>query len=185
MSGSGPILMTVPGATPAQLVVALGKDGNVYLLDQKNLGGITAPLSILHASLSEIINAAAAYTTQKGSYVVFKGPGVGCPAGNLTGVKITATSPPKVVPGYCADQHGYGSPMVTTIDGHSEAVVWAVGSENTNRLYGFDGDTGAVIFAGGGAGDAMTYVRRYVTPIAAKGKLYVAGDDRIYAFVTK
>src|SRR6266513_6032060 len=36
LGGSGPLLVDVPGATPSQVVVALGKDDNVYLLDRSN-----------------------------------------------------------------------------------------------------------------------------------------------------
>ena len=45
LGGSGPLLVEVPGATPSSLVVALGKDGNAYLLDRGNLGGIAAPVA--------------------------------------------------------------------------------------------------------------------------------------------
>ena len=45
LGGSGPILVDVPGATPSALVVALGKDGNAYLLNRNNLGGVSAPVS--------------------------------------------------------------------------------------------------------------------------------------------
>ena len=45
LGGSGPILVDVPGATPSALVVALGKDGNAYLVNRSNLGGISAPLA--------------------------------------------------------------------------------------------------------------------------------------------
>ena len=37
LGGSGPVLVDVPGATPSALVVALGKDGNAYLLNRDNL----------------------------------------------------------------------------------------------------------------------------------------------------
>lgn len=40
LGGSGSVLIDVPGATPSQLVVALGKNGVAYLLDRTNLGGI-------------------------------------------------------------------------------------------------------------------------------------------------
>ena len=42
MGGTSPILVTVPGATPSNLVVALGKDDNAYLLNRANLGGMDA-----------------------------------------------------------------------------------------------------------------------------------------------
>src|SRR6266540_731160 len=41
LGGCSAILIDVPGATPSQLVLALGKDGKAYLLNRNNLGGIT------------------------------------------------------------------------------------------------------------------------------------------------
>ena len=63
--------------------------------------------------------------------------------------------------------------------------MWAVGAEGDQRLHGYDGDTGAVIFAGGGAGDAMASTSRFITPIVAKGRLFVAADGQLYAFTTR
>ncbi|PYM63873.1 MAG: hypothetical protein DMD79_07490 [Candidatus Rokuibacteriota bacterium] len=45
-----------------------------------------------------------------------------------------------------------------------------------------DGDTGQPIFDGGGPGATMARIRRYQTPVAAKGRIFVAGDERVYAF---
>src|SRR5215470_11162531 len=66
-------------------------------------------------------------------------------------------------PSWFASQGGLGSPMVTTTDGHAEAIVWSLGSEGDNQLHGFDGDTGDVVFDGGGV--TMNGLRRYNTPI--------------------
>ncbi len=96
LGGSGPVLVRAVGATPSQLIVALGKDGEAYLIDQARMGGIGAALARRRVSSSPIINAAAAYTTAQGTYVVFTGSGIGCPGGHvgdLTAIKINATSP--------------------------------------------------------------------------------------------
>ena len=45
LGGVSAMLIDVPGATPSQLVLALGKDGNAYLLNRNNLGGIAAPVA--------------------------------------------------------------------------------------------------------------------------------------------
>ncbi|HEY3120466.1 MAG TPA: hypothetical protein VGL15_07575, partial [Vicinamibacteria bacterium] len=194
VGGSGPILIDVPGATPSQLVVALGKNGVAYLLDRSNLGGIgrgngTAGEGVASARVasSAIINAAAAYTTSQGTYVALRGSGVGCPggAGDLVALKIGAAAPPQISVAWCARQNGSGSPMVTTTDGRSEAIVWGLGAESGNRLMGFDGDTGQVVFGGGGASEAMSNIRRLSTPIAAKGRIFVASDTAVYAFTTQ
>jgi hypothetical protein len=49
-------------------------------------------------------------------------------------------------------------------------------------LHGFRGDTGQPVFTGGGPGDAMEGLRHFVTVLAADGRLFIAGDSRIYAF---
>jgi len=186
LGGTGPLLVTVEGATPSGLVLGLGKDGNLYLVDRAGFGGIGGALAAVPVSSSGIINAAASYTTALGTYVVFKGNGVACPAGesgDLTAVRLTPTSPPGAVTAWCAAQNGLGSPMVTTTDGSSEAIVWSLGAEGDERLHGFDGDTGAVVYAGGGSGDVLGTVRRYHTPILAKGRIFVGVDGAVRALV--
>jgi outer membrane protein assembly factor BamB len=44
LGGCSAILIDVPGATPSQLV-ALGKDGNAYLINRNNLGGVASPVA--------------------------------------------------------------------------------------------------------------------------------------------
>ena len=180
IGGTAPLLIDVPGAKPSALAVALGKDGKVYLLDRAHLGNVGGQVAVASVASDEIINAAAAYTTDRGTYVVFKGQGTSCPGGqggDSTRIRIGAASPPTVTTAWCASQNGLGSPMVTTIDGHAEAVVWSVGAEGDGRLHAFDGDTGGEI-----ASAAVGRVRRYQTPIAAGGRVYVAADGAVHAF---
>jgi uncharacterized protein (TIGR03437 family) len=195
VGGSGPVLIDVPGATPSQLVVALGKNGVAYLLDRNNLGGIGKGDGVQgegvqskRVSNGEIINAAAAYTTPSSTYVVFNnfGNGIGCPgsSGNIVALRIGASTPPTINVAWCANS-GAGSPMVTTTDGTAEAVVWTVGSESTNRLQAFNGETGEVLFAGGGQPEQMSFVRRFQTPIVVNGRIFVAADNELDAFSTQ
>ena len=182
LGGTAPVLLTL-GSSSSSFVVALGKNGTAYLLDPNNLGGqSTGGLFSATVTGDEIITAAAAYTTLQGSYVVFRAHGTNCPGtpGDLTAIKVSS-SPPSFSTAWCATQNGAGSPMVTT-DGGANTIVWSVGAEGDNRLRGFDADTGRVLFAGGGPAEAMGNVRRFQTPIVAKGRVFVAADDRIYAF---
>ncbi len=183
LSGSGPVLFTVPGSSPSKLAAVLGKDGKAYLLDPANLGGIGPALFSRTVARNPIINSPAAYTGSNGTYVAFKGLGQGCPSqsGDLIAIRIDG-SPPSLSIAWCATQNGNGSPAVTTTDGHSNAIVWSVGAEGDNLLHGIDGETGAVIFGGGGVLEAMENIPRFQTPIAAKGRIYVAGNGRVYAF---
>jgi outer membrane protein assembly factor BamB len=186
IGGTGPLILDVLGATPAQLLIGLGKDGKIYLVNRDKLGGVGNQVAVAQVSTTAIINAAAAYTTSQGTYVVFKGNGINCPAGqlgNLTAVRIVPGAPPTVTTAWCVQQNGEGSPMVTTTDGHSEIIVWSVGAEGDNRLHGFDGDTGQIVYGGGGPGDVIGLVRRFHTPILAGSRIYVAADGVVMAFV--
>jgi hypothetical protein len=176
LGGSGPLLVDVPGASPSNLVVALGKDGNIYLLNRTNLGGISQPVAQAHVAGNPIIQAAVTYRTAKGTYVVFAN------SGNLNALRIGAGNPPIISNVWTAFENGAGSPFVTSTDGSNNVVVWGIGSEGDQRLYGFDGDTGTNVFTGGGANELMTGTRRFNTGIVARGRIYVANDNQVCAF---
>jgi outer membrane protein assembly factor BamB len=184
IGGTGPLLIEVPGATPSKLDVVLGKDTKAYLLDATNLGGVGKPLAAVQVATASIITAPATYRTALGTYVVFSGPGMGCPngAGDFTALRIGATNPPTITVAWCASVHGFGSPIATTSDGTHDAIVWVVGAELDNRLHGLDGDTGKVVYAGGGMAEQLGKVRRFETPIVAAGRIFVGGDNAVYAF---
>jgi cell division septation protein DedD len=178
IGSSGPLLVDVPGATPSRLVVAMGKDQNAYLVNRDNLGGITNPITLAQESDSVIIQAAAAYRTTQSTYVALRAAG-----DKLRAFRITATSPPAIAIGWDAVRNGCGSPFVSSTDGTNNVIVWAVGSDGDQRLHGYDGDTGAVVYDGGGANELMAGTHSYsTTGIVARGRIYVATDNKVYAF---
>jgi hypothetical protein len=175
----------VPGATPSKLVFVFGKNGNAYFLNRTNLGGISAPLVEVDGGggISVVIGAAATYQTLQATYVAFTyGSPVTPQSSTLVAYRVMAGNPPAVSSSWSAGMTGHGSPFVTSTDGTNHAIVWDIGSEGDQRLHGFNGDTGAVIFNGGGADELMSGLRRYNTGIAAHGRIYVAGDNQVYAF---
>jgi hypothetical protein len=177
LGGSNAIILDVPGATPSALVLAIGKDRNGYLLNRANLGGITTPVAQAVVSGGQVINSAATYRTSQGTYVVVRPPN-----GTLTASKITATSPPTITTGWTATSTGRTSPFVTSTDGTNNAIVWAYGHGTNQRLNGFNGDTGATIFGGGGANDTISGGRTFNTGIAARGRIFIATDNKVWAF---
>ena len=183
LSSAGPIVFDLPGATPSHLVVALGKDGIAYLEDANNLGGVADPLARIQAS-GVIAGAHALYATDTATYLAYRGPGEACTNGDagtdLSTLRIIPGSPPTFGASWCTAATGGGSPIVTTTDGHSDAIVWVVGAEGNELLQGFDGDTGATIFAGGAT--PIPGARHFTTPIAAKGRIFVAADNSVVAF---
>ncbi len=151
--------------------------------------GGTVVDGLAHAAVAggEIKTSFAAYTTTMGSYVVLHGDGNGasCPngtSGELVALKISATNPPTLKTAWCANSNGNGSPMVTMSACGSSAVVWVVGATNGNRLYAFDGDMGTPVYTGGGANEQMQNLEHWITPMEAKGRIFVAGDGTVYAF---
>jgi hypothetical protein len=181
----GPLVFDLPGAAPTHLVLAMGKSGMGYLADADNLGGIADALTTIKAGATVIYGAHAIYSTAAATYVVFRSYGEYCTGGtvntDLATLKLVPGAPPRFGPSWCATATGAGSPIVTTTDGHSEAIVWVVGAEagGNELLQGFDGDTGAIIFGGG---NVPISARRFTSPIAAKGRIFVAGDDAVAAF---
>jgi PQQ enzyme repeat len=172
-----PLIVNVPGATPSELVVAVGKDGYVYLLNQTNLSGVSPPVARSHFGSGQMPQAVAAYKTAVGTYIV-------CRSGttSLNAFQITAANPPAIVSAWTETENGEGSPFVTSTDGTNNSIVWLIGSEGDQKLHGYNGQTGAVIFNGGGANELMSGTVRFNTGIAARGRIYVANNNKVYAF---
>src|SRR5438552_12238358 len=177
LGGVSATVIDVPGATPSELVLALGKDSNAYLLDRNNLGGITSPVTQANVSGINRGTSAVTYHTSEGTYIAFHND-----AGSIRSYKITPTNPPTIVFGWSQNQTGRGSPWVTTTDGTNNTIVWVAGVAGDQRLHGYDGDTGAVVYAGGGANELMTGTSQWNTGIAARGRIYFGADNKIYAF---
>ncbi len=180
IGGTGPILMHVPGATPSDLIVALGKDRKAYLLDAANLGGMDAtPLTSLAVAGGAIINAAVAYTTAMGSYIVFRGAGVGCPGavGGLTAIRVSAAAPPRLSIAWCGGAMVSSSPAVSMTNAQgANTIVWYSGNDG---LHGLDGDTGqSVVTAAATLGALVSHQ----TPIIVNGRVFVASNTRVSAF---
>jgi outer membrane protein assembly factor BamB len=183
LGGSGAIPFSIPGATPSRLVVAAGKDGNLYLLDAANL---SVPVAVANVATANIVVAPAVFPNAEGALVVLDamsgGVGTHCPdgqSGDLVAVQIARGSPPTVSTKWCA-QNGYGSPIVTTTDGTSEAIVW-VTSMTGGVLHAYDAATGARLFEGPGAG-ALQGAYRFNTIIPTAHHLVIAANTSVYAF---
>ena len=146
----------VPGAIPSSLVVALGKDGNAYLPEsrQPREASLRRSLPCSCRRTTSIIQAAASYRTSLGYLCGFSRWQQHC--------------------AFCLPNHSRPirprSPMVWTVDrGNGSELRWPFvtstdGTNNvsclgrsalvirpaTRSLHGYDGDTGAAVFAGGG-----------------------------------
>src|SRR5216117_1726099 len=177
LGGCSATLIDVPGATPPKLVLALGKDGKGYLLNRNNLGGIAAPVASANLPTAVRGQSAATYRTSQGTYFVFHTEG-----NAVSAYKVNPTSPPIISSAWTVSQTGLGSAWVTSTDGASDVIVWVAGAGGDQRLHGYNGDTGAVVYTGGGANELMSGTRRWNTGIVARGRIYYAADNKVYAF---
>ena len=185
LGGVAPLPLASPGSE-MPLLLALGKDGNAYLLDRGNLGGIGRAIAVRRAARGAIITAPAAYPVRDATIVAYQARGAACPGDSyvsgIGALAITADPGHRLYPAWCARLDGRGAPIVTTTDGSHEPIVWAVGAEGDDRLHGFRGDTGKEIDTAHGPGDSMAGLRHFATILAAAGRFYVAGDGRVFAF---
>jgi hypothetical protein len=187
-----PMVITLPGATPSKLVVAIAKDGKGFLLDADQLRGTSSgnaaggqKLMFTVAANTAVFgapSAPASYRTASGTYVVITmNMASGCPGGG-TGRQVVAVriapNPLAATIAWCAPMSGGPtSPIATTTDGTSDAIVWFT---SNNQLRGVDGDTGAMIY--GGTTACGGSIQKWTSPIAVKGRIVAAANDRLCAW---
>ncbi len=186
LGSNNPMVITVPGATPSKLVVAISKGGNGYLLDAAQMhgsttmgGGEKATFSL--SAKSSVFGAPASYKTGMGTYVVMTSSmAAGCPGGatgsQVMAVRISA-SPLAAAVVWCAPSGSSTNPIATTSDGTSDAIVWYTAS---GKLMGVDGDTGAPVYSSTTACGGS--VPKWSSPIAVKGRIVVAGNGHLCAW---
>jgi hypothetical protein len=177
-------------AQPSPMVAAVSKDGILYLIDAHNFGGINSQLAMLTLATGGgmiIHTTPAAYATAQGMHVVLTvNNGAQCTGTGANGKAVISVLIPSGTPlapkaAWCIPVNNASlgfpaSPMATTTDGTSDAVVWFM---NGTKLMGVDGDTGDTVFDGGVAADACSGVHKWTAPIAVKGRIVVAGDNHL------
>jgi len=187
LGSSNSMLVRIPGASmPERVLVAIGKDGKIYLVDPENLGGSDGQIAVLQVAnpsmpaATGVKTSPTAYTTAQGTYVAFTVESApDCP-NNVTGravmgVKITGGSPPTANVAWCAPgPNPPSAPISTTTDGKTDAIVWFV---NNGQLKGVDGDTGESVFDGGSG--SCSGVQRWTSPIAVKGRVVVGANGKL------
>jgi hypothetical protein len=177
LGGTSAIPIDVPVAAR---VLALGKDGNAYLLNRENLGGIGHQIAATQVSTSQIITAMATYPGADAARVAFEGQGAGCPNGQSGNLVMLRVTPSAIATAWCTSFNGSGAPIVTTTDGKTDPIVWVVGAQGDGKLYGFRGTDGKLLTAVASGGAT---IEPFQTILHANGRLYVAADGAVYAFV--
>ena len=191
LGGSNSVLLTIAGATPASYVAVVAKDGNMYLLNPTNLGGMAGHVLTFKVSTGgamAVKTSPTAYQTAKGTHYVFStDSGAVCPSGaggkSIVSVLLKAGTDgkPTATSEWCAPLTGaVTSPISTTTDGTANATVWFVDS---GKLTAVDGDDGTMkLFT---STDTCSGVRQWTSPIATKGRIVVGGDTHLCSWSVK
>jgi hypothetical protein len=188
---SGPILVQVPGTPSMVYVVATTKDGHVYFLDSKNLGGMDGQAAehVVAGVSHSVRTGHTSHATTLGIHVALTvDDHAVCPGGAAGPVLMSILVPPgaamKPETSWCTPIVGFigtggthrtTAPITTTTDGRNDAIVWVVSG---TTLLGVDGDTGKVIYTGG----TCDNVRQWTSPIAVKGRIIAGGDGHLCAW---
>jgi hypothetical protein len=184
LGGTAPIPLDVPSAKGVRkLILAIGKDGKAYLIDRDNLGGIGGELASAHVTPARAIASPAVWGSGDSVFVALQVDGANCPADppgkGLLVLKISADPAPAISTAWCNKVVSHlGGPIVTTTDGRSNPIVFALGAHGDNRLYAYRGDTGELL----GPPQPLLGTTNFQTLIAADGRLFVTGGGKVYAF---
>ena len=185
LGGTAAIPLDVPGAKGVRkLLLAIGKNGDAYLIDRDNLGGIGGQLASAHVSALRTIASPAVWSAGEDVFVALQDTGANCPPDkptrDLVVLRIRAAPTPVIDTAWCGSVPSiHGSPIVTTTDGRSDPILFALGAYGDNRLYAFRGDTGELIAS---PPDRMLGTVKFQTLIAADGRLFVTTAGKMYAF---
>jgi hypothetical protein len=88
-------------------------------------------------------------------------------------VLVSPGAAPSLKVAWCVAAGGQPSPIATTSDGTSDAIVWFV---KQGLLTGVDADTGAPVVTATGQ---CANVRKWTSPIAVKGRIISAADGHL------
>jgi outer membrane protein assembly factor BamB len=181
LGGVSPTLIDLPGSKPAHLALALGKDGNGYLLNRQNLGGVGTALQTLAVSGLFNHTATARYKIGSSVMVAFNAQQPLCSSTTegVVALSVSPGSPPVLASSWCMPLNGRGDPIVTTSDGTADPIVWATGAEGDEELHAFDGATGKVLYASPAVAGT---IRHFTTLLVANGRLFLTSDNKVVAY---
>jgi hypothetical protein len=183
--GSGGVMvlpdLTDGGGHTKELVVAAGKDSNMYVADRTNMGKFNATQDKIYQELNDVLPsgvwAVAAY---------FNGTIYYCDQGDyLWGFPITnalvSSSP-------IHSFNGFGYPGLlpsVSANGTSNGIVWGVENTTTAVLHAFDAGTLGELYntqqAPNGE-DTFGGGNKFMTPMIANGKVFVGTPNSVAIF---
>ena len=185
LGSSGITLVDVPdnAGVVHHLAIGSGKDGNIYVVDRDNLGHFSATGDDIYQEIPNGVGAGlfAAPATFDGN-VYFGGEGTDLLAYRFVDGKLTATPTSRT-----ADTFSYPgtSPSISS-DGNADGIVWAYSNTDPVGLRAYDANNLAIKLydstAAPGGRDDVGAGNKFITPMIANGRVYVATTDGVGVF---
>jgi hypothetical protein len=172
-----PIPLDVPSARGVRkLILARRKNGDAYLLDRDNLGGIGAELVSAHVTPSRAIASPAVWSAGDSVFVALEVDDAKCPlnpsAKGLLVLRIRADPAPMISTAWCHKVVSHlGGPIVTTSD---RLGLGSHGRESALRIEGRHRRASPP--------QPLLASTNFQTLIGPDGRLFVKGGRKVYAF---
>jgi len=184
-SGGGMLLpdMSDSNGTTRHLVVGAGKDGNLYVVDRDSMGKFDPAANHIWQELDGALPGGIWSTPAYANGVVYYGPSGGAlraftvTSARLSGAPTSLSSVGFPYPG--------SSPSVSS-NGAMNGIVWAYRNSSPAALYAYDaGDLSRELYDSNQAAngrDQFGAANKFVTPVVANGKVFVATPNGIAVF---
>lgn len=186
LGSSGVILlpnMTDASGNVVHLIVGSGKDGNIYVLNQANLGQYNTTANQIVQTLDNAIGGAEFGTPAYYNGAVYFGAvGASIRAFTVTNglLSTSATS-------QSANTFVYpGSTVSVSANGNTNGIVWATENGDTAALYAYNAaDLSDELYDSNQAADDRDQFgagNKFITPTIANGHVYVGTTDGVAVF---
>jgi hypothetical protein len=165
-----------------QLAVGAGKDGNLYVVNRTNMGKFSSSANNIYQEMPGALGVGIWSMPAAGGSSVYFGPVSGpilefqFKNAKLLTSPVAQTSVTFPYPG--------ATPSIST-NGGLNAIVWATANTNPAVLYGFNALTLQMLYNSNQAPkkrDQFGNGNKYITPMIAHGKVYVASQTGVGVF---
>jgi hypothetical protein len=184
LGSGGTLLVTQKDSTGKvwQLAVGAGKDSNLYVVDRTNMGKFSSSANNVYQELAGALPGGVWSMPAFFNNVVYYGP-VGSPllAFQFKNAKLLPSPVAKT-----SNSFGYpgATPSISTNAGKN-GIVWAIENSNPAVLHAYNAKTLLELYNSNQAASGRDHPgpgNKFITPMIANGKVYVATTTGVAAF---
>ena len=175
--------MTDSDGTTRRLLVGAGKDGNLYVVDRDSMGKFDPTTNHIWQELDGALPGGVWSTPAYANGTVYYGPaGNALRAFTVTSARLSSAPASRTAVSF---PYPGSSPSVSS-NGASNGIVWAYRNSSPAALYAYDAsDLSRELYDSNQAAngrDQFGGANKFVTPVVANGKVFVATPDGVAVF---